>query len=374
MVSLTGTNFTGATAVNFGAAGPAESFQVISRTEMDATSPPGANTVPYHGHDARWDICALAGRELHLRRSYAHTHSDPHADPHSYATTRHHVAHNYDVGFTHVYGTLPTATVVGIAATSDDQGYWIANNQGLVVACGDAPDLGELTTAPNHPIVGIAVDIRWGGYYLVASDGGIFTFGDAAFYGIHWSHQAQSADRWYGHRFGHRRLLAGGDRWRRLLLQCALLRLNGQHRAQPADRWHGPFERRTGLLACGFGWGHLLLQCAVFGSMGATRSTSRSSACRPMRLLGATGLWLRTVESSLSTRRSSAPPGAIVLNRPILAMESNGTGSGYRFVASDGGIFDFGTSGFFGSAVAPLPVFSRSDTTCCCSVLFRIPL
>jgi hypothetical protein len=37
-------------------------------------------------------------------------------------------------------------------------------------------------------------------------------------------------------------------------------------------------------------------------------------------------------------------------------MESNGTGSAYRFVASDGGVFTYG-DGFFGSAVAP-PVSS----------------
>ncbi len=34
------------------------------------------------------------------------------------------------------------------------------------------------------------------------------------------------------------------------------------------------------------------------------------------------------------------------------AMESNAPGSGYRFVASDGGVFDFGSSGFFGAAVS----------------------
>jgi len=35
-------------------------------------------------------------------------------------------------------GALPSGTVIGLAATSDDEGYWVANNHGLVVACGDA--------------------------------------------------------------------------------------------------------------------------------------------------------------------------------------------------------------------------------------------
>ena len=80
-------------------------------------------------------------------------------------------------------GTLAAGTVVGVVADKDDGGYWIANNQGLVVACGDVPAIGGLASAPNLPIVGIAATPDGGGYYLVASDGGIFTFGDAVFQG-----------------------------------------------------------------------------------------------------------------------------------------------------------------------------------------------
>ena len=68
---------------------------------------------------------------------------------------------------------------MGMAATSDDGGYWIVTNDGYVAACGDAPYLGE-QTALNAPIVGIAATPDGGGYYLVASDGGIFSFGDAS--------------------------------------------------------------------------------------------------------------------------------------------------------------------------------------------------
>jgi hypothetical protein len=39
------------------------------------------------------------------------------------------------------------------------------------------------------------------------------------------------------------------------------------------------------------------------------------------------------------------------LNEPIVGTESNTTGSGHRFVAADGGVFDFGTSGFYGTPV-----------------------
>ena len=70
-------------------------------------------------------------------------------------------------------GTLASGTVVGMAATTDDGGYWIVNNQGLVVVCGDATTFGGLAVVPNRPIVGIAATTDGGGYYLVASDGGI---------------------------------------------------------------------------------------------------------------------------------------------------------------------------------------------------------
>jgi hypothetical protein len=80
-------------------------------------------------------------------------------------------------------GALPAGTVIGMAATKDDGGYWVANNQGLVVACGDAQSFGGLTSPPNNPIVGIAATPDGGGYYLVASDGGVFTFGDAVYQG-----------------------------------------------------------------------------------------------------------------------------------------------------------------------------------------------
>jgi hypothetical protein len=96
------------------------------------------------------------------------------------ALSRHVVAH--DSGNT-CSGNLPTGTVVGLAATNDDGGYWIANNQGLVVGCGDAPNFGQLSSTPNRPIVGIVATADGGGYFLVATDGGVFAFGDAVFQG-----------------------------------------------------------------------------------------------------------------------------------------------------------------------------------------------
>jgi len=68
---------------------------------------------------------------------------------------------------------------VGMAATSDDRGYWVAAADGTVFPFGDAPAEGN--AAVGHPVVGISAS--GSGYRLVSSDGGIFTFGSASFSG-----------------------------------------------------------------------------------------------------------------------------------------------------------------------------------------------
>jgi hypothetical protein len=37
------------------------------------------------------------------------------------------------------------------------------------------------------------------------------------------------------------------------------------------------------------------------------------------------------------------------LNKPVVAMAATPDGGGYWMAASDGGVFDFGDAGFFGS-------------------------
>ncbi|MHB1447009.1 MAG: hypothetical protein ACYCTI_06460 [Acidimicrobiales bacterium] len=83
---------------------------------------------------------------------------------------------------------------MGIAATSDAQGYWIAGSDGSVQSGGDAADLGSARSLHRAaPIVGIAAtpprppcppdSASNEGYDLVGADGGIFSFGTAEFHG-----------------------------------------------------------------------------------------------------------------------------------------------------------------------------------------------
>lgn len=80
--------------------------------------------------------------------------------------------------------TMPAGSVVGMAATSDDAGYWIVDSTGQVDACGDATTAyGELAFQADPPIVGMAVDPAGTGYWLVSANGEVYAFGSAVYHG-----------------------------------------------------------------------------------------------------------------------------------------------------------------------------------------------
>ena len=77
-----------------------------------------------------------------------------------------------------------SATVVGMAATADSGGYWLARADGSVNTFGNAVNYGSMADQVlNAPITHIVATADGKGYWLVGSDGGIFAFGDAGFYG-----------------------------------------------------------------------------------------------------------------------------------------------------------------------------------------------
>jgi len=250
-------------------------------------------------------------------------------------------------------GTLPAGTVVGIAATKDDGGYWIADNAGVVVACGDATDFGGLTTTPAQPIVGIAATPDGGGFYLVASDGGVFTFGDAVFQGS-----------------------TGAIRLNKPVVGMAVDPSTGGYWLVASDggifSFNAPFYGSTGSMTLnrpvvgmaesngGSGYwlvasdgGIFSFKAPFYGSAGSLRLNKPVVGMAPDLATG--GYWLVASDGGIFSFNASfaGSTGSLALNRPIVGMESNAAGTGYRFVASDGGVFDFGTSAFFGSAVAP---------------------
>src|SRR5207245_2541882 len=55
--------------------------------------------------------------------------------------------------------------------------------------------------------------------------------------------------------------------------------------------------------------------------------------------------------------------GAINLNKPIVGIAATPTGNGYWFVAADGGIFNYGDAAFYGSKLGGAPVAGMASTT-----------
>ncbi len=90
------------------------------------------------------------------------------------------------VGIGTTYGAKSGDPQVFTVATPCSGGYWIAGANGAVYPFGSAANYGSLVTlgvTPARPIVGIATDADCKGYWLVAADGGVFAFGDARYFG-----------------------------------------------------------------------------------------------------------------------------------------------------------------------------------------------
>ena len=90
-----------------------------------------------------------------------------------------------DAGFSGSMGAKAlNSPIVGLAATPDGGGYWLAAADGGIFAFGDAGFSGSMgAVALNRPVVGLATTPDGGGYWLVAADGGVFSYGDATFFG-----------------------------------------------------------------------------------------------------------------------------------------------------------------------------------------------
>lgn len=80
----------------------------------------------------------------------------------------------------HIYASV----VVGMAATSDGQGYWLVTAGGAVSAYGDAIPYGDMSHASLYaPILGIVATPDGHGYWLYAMNGQIYHYGDAGYFG-----------------------------------------------------------------------------------------------------------------------------------------------------------------------------------------------
>ena len=192
-VTITGTNLTGATSVDFGT-GAATSFAVVSDTKITAISPAGiAGTL-----DVRVTTPAGTSATGSADQFTYEVPTPPPAAIGYWLVGKDGGVFSFGNPTPGYYGSIPQncaaaklpaycpADVVGIVASPDGKGYLIADADGNVSYFGDAKYYGSMYgpgKTLNAPIVGIAVTPDGGGYWLVASDGGVFAFGNATFLG-----------------------------------------------------------------------------------------------------------------------------------------------------------------------------------------------
>jgi hypothetical protein len=188
-VTITGTGFTGTTAVRF--SGATATFTINSPTQITATTPAhNAGTV---------DVTVVTSGGASVTSSADQfTFSDSSNTPHGYWL----VAGDggiFNFGKAKFFGSTGSLTlqrpVVGMTPTADRNGYWMVATDGGMFAFGDAkyhgsiPGLGlapagsGAAKALAAPIVAMVASPTGKGYLLVASDGGVFAFGDALFHG-----------------------------------------------------------------------------------------------------------------------------------------------------------------------------------------------
>jgi hypothetical protein len=225
---------------------------------------------------------------------------------------------------------LVTPSAVGMTATSDSGGYWIAYSDGEVHVHGDAVNLGDLQGHTlNAPINHIVSTPDGKGYWLVAADGGIFTFGDAPFYGS----------------------------------------TGGQHLNAPV----------VDMAPTADGLGYWLVASDggifSFGDAQFHGSTGSLHLNKPVVGMASVpdggGYWLVASDGGIfafGTAPFLGSAGSLHLNKPVNGMAATSDGGGYWFVASDGGIFSFGDAQFHGSTGnirlnAPIVGMAADDLT-----------
>ena len=209
--------------------------------------------------------------------------------------------------------------VVGLATTTDGNGYWEAAADGGVFTYGTAPFRGSMGGHNlNAPIVGIAGTEDMSGYWEAASDGGVFAFGSAQFDGS-----------------------MAGQRLSEPIVGMA---------ASPTGSGYWEVGADGGVFAFG--------GAPYFGSMGSQHLNA------PIVGMTATpdglGYWLVAKDGGVFAFGDASFDGSMggqVLGANIVSIASTWDGGGYWEFGTDGGVFAFGDAIYAGRA----PVSSTSS-------------
>ena len=304
-VTITGSGFTAATAVDFGAT-PALSFTVVSATAVTAVAPPGASGLV--------DVTVT---------SATGTSATGPGDQFRYVTSGYDLVGSdggvfvFPLDQPGFHGSLPglgihVGDVVGIVSSADDQGYYLVGGDGGVFSFGDTTFVGSLPGIGVRvsDIVGIVPTANDRGYLLVGRDGGVFSFGQSGFEG-----------------------------------------------SLPGLGIH--VDDIVGIAATPGGLGYWLVGAngAVFAFGDAKYLGAPSTTPQGVTGIAATpsghGYWIVTANGSVypfgdAPFSGSLPVLGVAPNRPVVTLVPTVDG-GYWLVATDGGVFAFGNARYEGS-------------------------
>ena len=240
-------------------------------------------------------------------------------------------------------------SVVGMAASADGRGYWVATSDGAVRNFGDAAYLGE-PAQPPAPVVAVAGSPDGGGYWLTTADGAVYGYGDATLHGdLHNVHLASpvagmAADDATGGYW-----LLGRDGGVFSFDAPFYGSTGGIRLAAPAVGMVAPPEGRGYWFVASdggiFAYGHAPFE----GSMGGRPLTRPVVGMTVDARTG--GYWLDASDGGIFAFNAPfyGSTGGVRLSAPCVSMAATPDGSGYWLVASDGGVFAF-RAPFEGSA------------------------
>jgi len=308
-VVISGCNFTGAKAVDFGTT-PATSFTISNGGDtISAVAPAGNGTVNVSVTGSTNAVSGNSTATTYTYESLGYTEVGSDGGTFSFGGST-------NFGSLPALHVKPAAPIVGIATLPNNEGYWLVGSDGGVYAFGKAGFYGSLPglgLKATSPIVGIATSTDGLGYWLVSANGSVYSFGDAKFYGSLPSLKVTPSKPIVGIAgTGTGYLLAGAD---------------GGVYAFGSAGFHGSIP-----------------------SLGAKISSpivgiATTSDVGGYWLVGANG----GVYSFGDAKYLGSLPGLKVTpTKPIVGIVSPDTG-GYTLIGGDGGAFCFGNATFFGS-------------------------
>ena len=354
VVTVTGSGFTGATAVNFGS-NPGTGVTVTSPTTLTVISPPhSAGSVPV-------TVTAPSGTSSTSGTFNYHdsistgpptiTGSSPSSGPPSGGSTVTITGTGLcgliSVTFGGVAsgsvtvnatcttitasappgtGTVPiTVTTIGGTSTSPTDftyitpGYWMTASDGGVFSFGGAQFFGSMGGHPlNQPIVAMANTPDHQGYWLFAADGGVFAFGDAAFFG------------------SVPGVLVPAGRTLNAPIVAA--------EASPDGHGYRMFAADGGVFDFG--------DAQYVGSLPGLKVTPNKPVVAATSNPLGQGYWLVAGDGgvfSFGDAGFHGSEGGSTLNSPIASMSADSTGQGYWIFGADGGVYSFGDTSYYGS-------------------------